>query len=218
MSAITQKYNSLPRAARWLLLTVGVVVVYFGVVEPVLEATNAAKTRADLLATDLAKERALSSTDSEQGRVLETGRRSFGEPLLPEDKANKPETLHSVVDRILEEHAVAKSTKSERHIRIAGDEAVKLLGSLVSTMTAERLILDISFEATPETVTAVLAALEQAREVAAISRVEIRRQDAGRDPRAGSSSSGSRIVKATISPEAWIVTPSTAAAGGGTRR
>lgn len=214
MNALVKKYNSLPRSGRWLVWTLVVVVAYFAVVEPVLTLTASAKAHADALAAGLERERALTSTDSDQGRTLANGRLSFGEPYLPEDPANKPEALHKVVDEILQKHDIGNRVKAERHIRISSDEATQLLGPLAATSSVERLILDISFEATPDVVTAILADLEQAKEVAAISRVEIRRQDAG--GRGSTAPSNSRIVKATISPEAWVIA-GTSAAGGGFR-
>lgn len=211
MNTLLQKYASLPRAGKWLVWTLVLVVVYFGVVEPVLTITAQSKSHADTLAAGLAREQALTSQDSEQGRILEDGRRSFGEPYLPEDPANRPEALHNAVDAILQKHNIGNRVKNERHVRMASDEASQLLGALAATSTVERLILDITFEASPDTVHSILAELEQAREVAAISRVEIRRPDVG-GGRGAPPSSGTKTVKATISPEAWIVT--TTAAGG----
>lgn len=207
MNSLLKRYNSLPRAGRWMVWTVGLVVGYFGVVEPILELTAASKASADALAAGIAREQALTSQDSEQGRILENGRRSFGEPYLPEDPANKPESLHKAVDQILQKHSIGDRTKNERHIRIAGDEATQLLGALAATSTIERLILDITFEAAPDVVAAILAELEQAKEVASISRIEIRRLDVGVRG-ASAPSSGAKVVKATISPEAWVITSS----------
>jgi hypothetical protein len=212
MNALVKKYKNLPRSGRWLVWTLVLVVVYFGVVEPVLTMTASAKAHADALAAGLQRERALTSTDSDQGRTLAAGRLNFGEPYLPEDPANKPEALHKVVDEILQKHDIGNRVKSERHIRISTDEASQLLGPLAATASVERLILDISFEAAPEVVTAILADLEQAKEVAAISRVEIRRQDAG--GRGSTAPSNSKIVKATISPEAWVIAGTNPAGGG----
>lgn len=217
MNSLLLKYNALPRAGKWLLGALAVVVVYFGVVEPVLDATNTARSRADALAAGLEKERTLTSSDSDQGRILENGRRSFGEPFLPEDPGNHPEALHSLVDAILEKRGVSSRVKNERRIRIAGDEAVKLLGALAASSNLERLILDLTFEASPETITAILADLEQAKEVAAISRLEIRRLDVG-GGRGAPAASGAKVVKATISPEAWILTPTTGPAFPGAAR
>ena len=65
----------------------------------------------------------------------------------------------------------------------------------------DRFILDLTFEATPETAAAVIADLESAEEVAAVGRVQMRRVEAGR----GERSSGR--IRVTLSPEAWILVP-----------
>lgn len=217
MNTLLHKLNTLPRAMRWLLWAAIGLVLYFAVVEPTLTLTSDIRSHADDLASGIQKVRALTSSDSEQGRILENGRRSFGEPYLPENPANRPEALHTAVDAILTKHGVVNRTKNERHVRVAGDEAIALLGPLAATTSVERLILDVTFEATPDTVTSILADLEQSKYVAAISRIEIRRQDLGRPGSSGSSSSagssGSKTVKAVLSPEAWVISGSAGAGG-----
>lgn len=212
MNSLVTTYKQLPRSMRWLVWTVAAVVGYIAVDELVLKAAVASKARADTLAAGLERERALTTTDSDQGRTLASGRLSFGEPYLPDDVANKPEALHNVVDTILAKHGIGDRIKSERHIRLPKEEAVQLLGPR-SSSGVERLILDITFEAAPDTVTAILAEFEQAKEVAAISRVEIRRPDVG-GSRGSSAPSNGKTVKATISPEAWVVVGSDAGSGG----
>lgn len=213
MNAIFARLAALPRAAKWLLGLVALLVIYFGVVEPSLEATAAARARADTLAAGLAKERDLTSTDSDQGRILENGRRSYGEPYLPEAPENRPEALHTRVDTVLEHYGVTNRVKNERRVRLTADDAAKLVGALGATSGVERLILDISFESSPENISKILADLEQAREVAAISRVELRRPDAS--GRGAATTSGGRVIKATISAEAWVLSR---AAGSGAAR
>jgi hypothetical protein len=218
MNALLAKLKALPRAATWAIGALLLLVAYFGVIEPVLDATNAARSRADALAAGLQKERALTSTDSDQGRTLANGRRSFGEPYLPEHPDNKPEALHTRVDTILGDRGITTRVKNERRIRIAGDEAAKLLGPLAATSNVERLILDITFDASPETIASILSDLEQAKEVAAISRVELRRPDATGSRGAAAPASGSRTVKATISAEAWVLSKSSGASPAGGSR
>src|SRR5438876_420265 len=60
----------------------------------------------------------------------------------------------------------------------------------------ERRISEIQFDAAPEVVTEILADLERAPEVSAVSRVEMRRAD-----REGAS----RQLHATIAAETWVV-------------
>jgi hypothetical protein len=66
------------------------------------------------------------------------------------------------------------------------------------------VILEVSFESRQETVIEVLAALERAKEVAAISRVRI--------DKTGMRDEEMQMVRATILPEAWIATSGAGAA------
>jgi len=227
MSQLLTKFSTLPRSMKWLVIFLIFTVVYFVIVEPSLDQVNKLNVKADRLALGLKQERDLLSADSAKGKLLADGRRLFGEPLLPGDPANRPEAIHTAVDQVLAKNGVTKSVKNERRIPFRGDELANLLGSSIQG-TAERIVLDLTFEASPEVVTAILTQLEQAPEIALVGRVELRRPDAGRDPKSGAPVAVGRTLKVTISPEAWVVntasgmstagtaTPSTSAASGGT--
>jgi hypothetical protein len=213
MENLFAQYRALPRAARWALLATAGILLYFLAVEPTLDATNRLNVRADQLALGLRQEAALKATDSSPGRAIADGLQAFGQPVLPTDKAAAPDAIHRIVDAVLTRHGITKRTKNERLLPIRGDELTALLGPGTSPqMAVDRLVIDITFDAAPETVVAILGELEQAHEITAIARVEMRKADAGRSPGAAPESS-SRIVKATISPEAWIAYE--APAGGG---
>lgn len=204
MFQLLNKFAELPRSMKWLVVFLLFTAVYFLVVEPALDQANQLNTKADRLALGLKQERDLLSTDSAKGKLLADGRRLFGEPLLPGDPANRPEAIHTAVDKILSKNGVTKSIKNERRIPFRGDELANLLGSSIQG-TAERIVLDLAFEASPEAVTAIITQLEQAPEIALVGRVELRRPDAGRDPKSGAPVAVSRTLKVTVSPEAWIV-------------
>jgi hypothetical protein len=210
MNRLIAQFRALPRAARWALAATLAILAYFVVVEPTLDATNRLTARNDQLAAGLKQEAALKAADSPQGRAIADGQRSFGQPLLPTDKAATPDAIHRVVDAVLTRHGVTKRTKNERQIPIQGDNLTALLGPDAQRLTVDRLVLDVTFEATPETVAAIVAELEQAKEITAVARVEMRKAEAGRG--AAAEPAPGRFVKATISPESWIV--SGAAAGG----
>lgn len=209
---LISKVQGLPRAARWALAAAVVIAAYFLIVEPALDAANRLNNRADVLAAGLAQERDLLVSDSPKGRVIADGEKYFGEPLLPTDPANRAEAIHNVVDETLKQHGVTKRTLTERQIPMRPEEAALLSGK--PEATGDRLMLEITFEASPETIMAIVSELEQAKEVAAVTRVEIRRADTGRDK--GSAPVG-RVLKATIVPESWLITtprPGLAGAGG----
>jgi hypothetical protein len=208
------RLRALPRAARWALGAAALIAVYFAIVEPTLDATNQLNNKSDVLLSGLRQERDLLVNDSAKGRVVADGQRYFGEPLLPTDPANRAEAIHNVVDEVLNKRGVTKKTLTERQIPMRPEEAAALSGK--PDAIGDRLILDITFEASPEAIMDIVSDLEQAREVAAVSRVEIRRADTGRDK--GAAPVG-RVLKVTISPESWFISKpaAVAASNGGPR-
>ena len=213
MNTLYAKFVAMPRSMQWALVFVIGLAVYFLVVENVLDSTNRLNQKADALTTGLKQEVELLSPDSNKGRVLAEGRRLFGEPMLPGDTGNRPEAVHAAIDRILDKHGVTKRTKNERRVPFRGDELTKLLGAAGSQKSAERMVIDIIFEAPQSEVTAIVTELEQAKEIALISRVELRKPDAGRDAKSGAPVSSGQSLKVTITPEAWIVSASTSGGG-----
>lgn len=206
MSALLQRYLSLPRAARWSVLAGAAILVYFLVVEKVVTRTSRLNTAADATAAALTHERELAEGWAGPGRPLAAARDAFGAPALPGPDARSKQALYERVNQILDKHKVARPEIGERYAPLRDDRADKFLDG---TERIDRLILDLTFEADPATVIAVLADLEQSDEVAAVSRVQLRRLDAGR-----SGQGPSRHVRAVLSPEAWVRV-STQAGGGG---
>jgi hypothetical protein len=195
MSALLARYRALPRAARWLVLLGLVVAVVLLVVDPILKATADLNGRADAAAAALADERALAERWSSLGPI----RATFGRPLPPGPEAQRKQALYARVNQVLDRHRIRPEI-TERTATLRDDLANRDL--LQGAERIDRLILDITFEAEPATVTAVLAELEQAPEIAAISRVQVRRADTGRGAAPGAGAT--RRVRAVLSPEAWV--------------
>ena len=112
--------------------------------------------------------------------------------------ALKPEAFSRIINTILENNKVTPNNINEHPpVRLSGDAATAL------GVPINRIIIEFSFEASPETVAAVLAELERTPEVAAVSRVKIDRSGVR-----GGANDDDRLVRATLSPEAWIVATS----------
>lgn len=202
MSTIADWFNSLPRAGKWLVVFVLFVAAYLLAIEPALDAANAARTRADNLEAALLRERRLLAPESDSGQTLELGMGNFGLPRHPAEAGARPEALQRTVNAVLLEHGVTNATYSERSGAIGAEEAAGVVGA---GFRLSRFVLDVSFDADPRVVIAILSALESSRDVTAVSRVRIDKGSAGR-ARSGSSGSG-RDVRATIAVESWIAAP-----------
>lgn len=207
MNALIDAYFRMPRAGRWLVLFVLFVGAYLLVVEPALDATNAARSRADNLESALQRERRLLAPESDTGQMLELGMENFGLPRHPAEPGARPEVLQRTVNAVLIRHGVTNATYSERSAAIRSDEAAGVVG-LGNRL--DRYVLDVSFDAEPAVVVAILSDLENARDVTAVSRVRIDKSGAGRS-RTGQTGTG-RDVRASIAVETWIAAPDTAGA------
>lgn len=216
MSALIAFYRNLPRAGRWLVLFGAFCIGYFLVIDKVMQHTAEVRLKADQLESDFNRERALADTTSEEGRALSSGIANFGQPMLPVDRNNRAESLNRTVDEVLARHAITNSTKTEKNPSFGAAPQIPVIAG--SGATAQRIVLEIAFEATPEKVIAVLADLERAPGVAAVGRLRIDRTsvsarygledlEEAEDP--------ARLVRATIAPEAWVVVRSGAASAAG---
>lgn len=196
MSNLLRQLRDLPRAAKWAVFAAAALVAYFVIVEPVVTRTGRLNAAADTTAAALTHERDLAEQWSGQGRPLAAARSAFGAPALPGPDAQRKQALYQRVNQILDKHKVARPEIGERYAPLRDDRGDRFVDG---TERIDRLILDLTFEADPATVVAVLSDLEQCDEVAAVSRVQLRRLDAGR-----SGQGSGHHVRAVLSPEAWV--------------
>ncbi len=187
MSRVSDIYRGLPRAGRWGVWAGAGLLGYFAVVEPIMDKTNALNSRADARAQAIAEVRSGGGAGA-----ADLGLRRFGHVEPPGDPRERNVAFNRRVLEILETHALKDHASTTRNAPL---NAGPLLTALApSHQKVERHIREVQFEATPETLAAVIADLERTPEVAAVSRVQIRKPEGG-----------GRIVRATIAAEAWSV-------------
>jgi hypothetical protein len=186
-------YRNLPRAGRWGVVACLGLLAYFAVVEPVVthlgRLNHEAKTRSAELVGFSRESQALGRTRSS----VELGQKYFGEVAAPGDSASRVEVFNRRIAEVLERHGVRDSKTTARRSSMSKGP---LLASLGNGAAVSREFSDLQFEATPEQVTAIVADLEKVPEVAGVSRVQLRRVD---------DESGSRLLRASISVETWVV-------------
>lgn len=213
IASLIDRYKTLPRSARWLGWLVAIVVGYFAIVEPLLDWRTSLNTKADALAASLDRENELASAASSAGSTVAVSHAMFGSPMLPGTDAVRKQAFSSRVNAILRDHQIIARI-TERQIPLRDPQAAALVDP---EFRVERLVLDLSFEASPETVAKLLADLEKAEEVSGVGRLSVRKvTDAPR----GSKDPG-RLVRAQISVETWLAVKSTAvglASGAGSAR
>ncbi len=192
------RWASLPRAARWLLASGAFVLGYFVVIEPGLEATARLNARADALQAATERRDALRAGRSDAAREAALAATRFG-PALPPGGPERPAQLNAAVERILRDRSISALTIRTRALVPLGRSV--FLGLIPESQQAQRLILDVDFESSPDTAAAIIAEMEQAPEVAALGRVILRKVE--RD--------GRKALQVSLSPEAWLI----ASKGGG---
>ncbi|MDX2131435.1 MAG: hypothetical protein SFY69_05230 [Planctomycetota bacterium] len=192
--ALAQRYTSLPRSARWLIMLVVGVGVYFGVVEPGLDVFNGFVGRGDAAEAVLERYMGASDTIKRAGETALLGVRQYGEVEYPGDPESRPPALNKAIDEILRKHGVTGQTSTTRTTPLGRGPLVTRAGA---THKIDRLTKVLEFQADPDVVALVLADLEQNPLVTTISNVQIR-QGEGRDRSA-------KVVSASITVESWLL-------------
>lgn len=179
---------------RWSLVA-GVTILggYFALT-PVWNKIASLDRRGDMLESALNRREGFATDKSIDGAVIAGTLEKLGAPSMPGKL--KAAAFARVVDGVLSRNKVEDRNVTERKVRLAREATDTLaMGNI------DRLILEVTFEATPETVAAILSELEKAPEVAAVSRVRIDKSVL-RDE-------GAQLVRATITPEAWVLASDT---------
>ena len=191
--SIASSFQGLPRAAKWAVAACLGLVGYFAVVEPVVVQFGKLSTQAKDRSTELASFSRESQAIGRSRSTVELGQKYFGEVAAPGDSASRVETFNRKITEVLDRHGVRDSKTTTRKSSMSKGP---LLNSLGNGAAVTREFSDLQFEATPEQVTAIVSDLEKVAEVAGVSRVQLRRVD---------DESGSRLLRANISVETWVV-------------
>ncbi len=192
MSTLAQRARSLPRAAIWAGVGVGIVAAYFGLVEPLLDRLNRTTARAEERAAALAAVRRPHDSGDTAAEALAV--RKFGRVELPGDPELRPVEFNRKVTDVFNARGVKDYKSTTRRVPLGQGP---MQAAYTSSERVERTIREIQFEAEPETISAIIADLEAIPEVAAISRVQLTKANAEGRPRA---------LRAVIAAEAWTAT------------
>jgi hypothetical protein len=189
MTRLLASIRAMPRALQWGLAAVIGLIVYFAAVEPALEARAGLAGEADRKADALL---ALAHGTRESDEIA-LGIRRFGSVAPPGDPRERADAFNRRVNDILDTHKVTDRTGTTRTIPLAQ-------GPLSSALEAggqrvDRVVRELQFEASPETLAAVVAELERSPEVAAISKVQARKAD----------EESGRVLRTILTVEAWVL-------------
>jgi hypothetical protein len=192
MGKYAAAFSGLPRATKWAIFGLGLVLVYFAAVEPMLAQINSAANVADVHENMVRSFTEQGGTQTKALKTLNQGIRHFGDVEYLGDESSRTQVFNEQVDKILLKNSVIGAKSTTKNVTLAQGVLTSKIGSEHRVI---RVVRDIDFDATPESVAAVIADLEGNPVVATVSRVQIRTID-GKE--------SERLVHATVTAEAWI--------------
>lgn len=199
-SPLLVRYRALPRAMRWALWALAIVVIYLTVLDPyVIGKAAQLHTKASETAASLEKLNKQAASSQWQDAVNSVTK--FGEAALSDVDATgqggdeSHVAFNARITAVMQGHKIANYQKNNRLVAM-GEGPLKRSINIASEQV-DRVQAEIKFDASPETFAAVLADLEKAPEVSAISEVDVRRAE--RD-------ASNRMLQVTIKAETWSIT------------
>lgn len=171
---------------------------FYGIIDPALGLAQKWNVSAQAKLERLSRSGREAAELSEAEGDIKNGVLRFGVVALPGAAKERSDALNRRVGQVLRSHGVTDHTSSVKEMPLGSASFDQQFGSDVRV---ERLVTELQFEASPDSVAAVLADLERSPEIAAVSRVQIRKASANGQEK----KSSSRTVRATLAVEAWQV-------------
>jgi hypothetical protein len=205
MNTILARYRSMPRVLRWAMWAGVILIAYLVVIDPLVIA-KASQLHAR--ARDMATRLVALDHDVRTGRTRDVSNAiaRYGVVAPPSgDPERATQVFNATIYDILNKHGVKRYTSPSRSAPMGPGPLTR---TVATDERAERRIADIQFEAAPEEIAAILADMERAPQISAVSRVQVRKAD---------KESASRELQTTITAETWVITKKGRAAGGASR-
>lgn len=194
VSPIVARWTGLPRAAKWGFFAIVVIGAYFLVVEPTLEMYQREVVRANRELDELKRMQQLEERLEEAQRRIALGVTRYGDAALRMEVDSGP--VYNLLDRIFAEYGVTGYTIDSPRREPLEREIVSKIEQVDRDADPQRQVFTVRFTTEPEKVIQVLAALEMAPEITAMSSVTLRRLE----PR-----ENERRVEAVLNPEVWYI-------------
>ena len=194
MTSFATRWAGLPRAIRWAAMGAAGVAFYFGVAEPVLDATSRVKARADAKAAILAQYQQNRQQMEAADKTVAIGVSRLGNIEMPVESETRAVEFNRVIDDILSRQDLADRSSTSRSVPLGNNSTLNMV--VDSAFRVERLVTDLQLTGEPEAIAAIIADLERHPLVTTLSRVQMRKAE-GRD--------AGRALRASISVETWVL-------------
>ena len=190
---IWQRYRQLPRAGRWAVGAAVLIVLGLLWRDYVLAQTVRWNEAGDKLVADVAEATGvdvrIKGVDALQDSI-----RALGELERPQEESEAEAAITAAINDVLKRHIVSDDSFNYRG---PGKLARGTLSNVLRPgQEAQRVTVDLRFDATPEAAIDIIAELEASPRIEAVSSVHLTKQTSGRK------------VKVDLTVESWIVSAS----------
>jgi hypothetical protein len=196
-SGLIGTYRGLSRAGKWGVWALGGLAFYFLVVEVALDRWSAWSGAADQREAVLRDWTGNSAAREADENTVMNGTRVFGVAGFPGPEGERSQALRSAIAATLQKHGVREYDERGREAILKSDALAAAVGS---GTRIKRIVRDVTFEASPDTMTQIVADLEKSADVSAVSRVFVRKTTGS-----GNRGASTKNLNITLSIEAWGV-------------
>ncbi len=191
----SQRFNELPRAAKWALIGIVTIIALLIYIDYLRNFADQWNSEADRIRSQV-RQAASTNSQLDGGRSMEDLISGLGEVEKPADEAKANEALTETVNAIIKRHAVSKDDfKIRRPARLPTGTLEKIVKG--SNKRVEKLTGELRFEATSENMLAIIAELESSPDIESVSHVRLNKL------------SGTRKLSVQLQVEAWILASAT---------
>ena len=198
MKTLLEQFERLPRVGKWSIAGVGALGLYFGGFEPSVDQAANLSSRADTTESALLEWTGGSSTRKGDVDTVSHGIQLFGAVEPPGPESERSQLLLSRLSEVLKSHKVSEYTVRERSLTLKQGPLTALTPAHARI---KRVVRDVAFECSQDTLPLIVADLEKSSEVSAVSRLYVLKTSSTsrRD------SSPARSLTVTLSVETWGV-------------
>lgn len=166
MNALLAKYAALPRAAKWGVWAAGFLIAYFGVIEPYVTYVGQLTEQANSIEARLRQRAAVADKRANNDAALEAAIAIFGAPQI--SSASSP--LAALDDKVSQLLKARNIGERQRFTRDNNPTITTAAGLKLKPYSIE-----IQFDCETADLTGLLKDIEASPDIAAISRLDIRR-------------------------------------------
>jgi hypothetical protein len=194
MNRLIERWKQQPRSMQWAILAALGLAAFYGLVDPLLEATEKVKSRADAKAAMLDQyqqnRQALETAD----KTVALGVSRLGNIEMPIESESRAVDFNRMIDDVLSRQDLGDRSSTSRTVPLGNNSA--LAGVIDASLKVDRLVTELQLTGQPEAIAQIIADLERNPLVTTISRVQMRKAE-GRD--------SGRNIRASISVETWVL-------------